>query len=230
MPKRKARFFLLTQRGTFLQFNNQRKVIEEIYGCEIPREVWRQILTATTAYKIQSAGEKTALEPRALRLALTKLVKSARRARNEFRIVADPVLVEFRKMLIQDSEINEAASKTESALQTLFDQLGPVVVACEVVLQNLPILERFVLREGDLWNAWVNTISELVRKANLPYRVSKDASKRKSGKESPFVYLIHALHDLLPPESRRHDFVSRKFLLQERNLGGLAAAIIRARK
>jgi hypothetical protein len=79
------------------------------------------------------------------------------------------------------------------------------------------------LGEGWMWDAWVQSISELMKHHGLQDAVRKDKTKRNPNEpESAFVRLICKLQEHLPEEMRRHAHM--------RDPDALAQAIYRARK
>ena len=65
------------------------------------------------------------------------------------------------------------------------------------------------LREGWIWDAWVQGISEILEHHGLPSAARKDSNIRHSKKvSSPFVMLIDTLQKKLPEELQRHKIFS----------------------
>jgi hypothetical protein len=77
------------------------------------------------------------------------------------------------------------------------------------------------LREGRMWEAWVQSIGELMQHHGLPHAARKDSDKRDSDRvKSQFVLLIDELQKHIPKKLRRH----------AQSTDALAQAIYRARK
>ena len=79
------------------------------------------------------------------------------------------------------------------------------------------------LREGQMWDAWVQSINETMQRHGLPSAARKDSDSDKPYPDRPssnFVRLIDELQKHIPKELRRHT----------QSFDGLAQAIYRARK
>jgi hypothetical protein len=59
------------------------------------------------------------------------------------------------------------------------------------------------LSEGEVWNMWVNALTEIMKENKLPYKVRNDRNKNKNDVPSAFVVLVGELQKYLPSECRK---------------------------
>lgn len=192
--------------------------IEKGYGHLLPDAVREKILEATEVFVEWEIFERNAgkLQP-----ALDKALAIRKAARNLQRAMSGS-----KKSCDADSYarlcIKEHFDDTRLNMRNgnLFDALCGVLtsldVACEQAHKTMN--EKPGYREGDCWKAWINSLTEIAQKNELPSGVSKGSDK--SAKTSPFVLLVAALQRHVPATARRHFHGS----------DGLATAIVLARR
>jgi hypothetical protein len=195
----------------------QWELIEQSYGQQLPLDVRAYILLVTEALSAVANVEQHGP-------ALNKMKTGAKQLRDSAQSlleVADwptPAIgCESFTSLIDDLA-TAVRGVPNDHLQFLI-MVQCVTLACNLMLSEWDSEDGW--REGFMWDAWVQGISEFMEHSELPTQVRKDTDKRDPDKVfSPFVSLIKELQKHLPAELRRHDH----------STAALEQAIHRARK
>lgn len=198
---------------------DQWALIEKVYGYSLPPEIRDRIIIATDALRVVSAAEQHAP-------ALNKIRAKTKKLRN-----AAKSFLQETGHLVNENASCASFEELADALNTVVkecpnDHLQFMLVvkamlsACDLMLRKCESDEG--LREGWIWDAWVQSISECMKHHGLPSAARTDSDKRNSEKvNSKFVWLIKELQKHIPIELRRH---------HNQSLNALAKAIQRARK
>jgi hypothetical protein len=194
------------------------KIIEQAYGHDLPPEARAQILIATEALNVVGNAEINAPDlerlkanTKKLRDAAESLLKETGRPAQE---IAGCVSIEG----LTEALATVVREYPNDDLQFLL-MVRSVLTACNLRLRAWETDGG--LREGFIWDAWVQSIGEVMEHHRLPSAARKDSDKRDSSeKSSGFVLLIKALQEHLPQGVRRHT----------QSDDALAGAIYRARK
>jgi hypothetical protein len=196
------------------------KRIEQAYGHDLPLEVREYIRFVTYALSVVENVERSAP-------ALEKLKAEAKRlsdaAQSLLKAAGWPAPTEIDTSIEILTEALATAVKeyANDHVQFLL-MVYAALEACNLMLHAWEADGG--LREGWIWDAWVQGISEKVEHHGLPSAVRKDSDKRDAENvKSPFVRLIRELHKHVPEELRRHD---PRYVTKDR----LEQAIYRARK
>jgi hypothetical protein len=197
---------------------DQWKRIERAYGHKLPKAIRAGILLATEALRLIGGMERTAPALEKM-IAKTKSLKDA--ARSLLKEVGWPVKEDAAWKSFE--AMTEGAATAVKEFPNVHLQFLMVVdslfAGCNLMLRNWE--SDGGLREGWAWDAWVQSISEVMQHHGLPGAARKDFRKRKANQvESQFVRLIDKLQEHMPEELRRHT----------QSLDSLAQAIYRARK
>jgi hypothetical protein len=109
--------------------------------------------------------------------------------------------------------------KGSLALDELRELLTELSIACHRALGEIKETKDSGFHKGEAWDQWVQALTEIAAKCNLPTGASKgtDKSTRDS---SPFVNVVQELQECAPAECRRHTH----------SLIALTDAIVRARR
>jgi hypothetical protein len=102
----------------------------------------------------------------------------------------------------------------------LYLGLLQVVVAFTEFLEDTVAANEGVLTYDPAWCSWVQALTTIARHYQLPAQVQKDPRNSPS----PFVKLVFALQEIMPPELQRHHTQEAVYT------GALAQAIWRARR
>jgi hypothetical protein len=195
------------------------KRIEKAYGHSIPQEIRDHIVVATEALSLVGTAERNAP-------ALHTLIEKTEKLKD----AAQSLLQEVGHEVKEDAGQTSFETLTESLATAVkefpYDRLQflmmvhSVVKGCNLVLRDWKTDGG--LREGWIWDAWAQSISELMQHHGLPSAARKDLAERKpnQGEDSPFVRLIAELQKHIPEKLRRHT----------QSLDALSGAIYRARK
>jgi hypothetical protein len=194
------------------------QAIEHAYGRQLNADVRQQITTVATEYLKDCVFERTAA-PKAM---ARKRLKRIRRAAGDL----EKVMHDGEAFCASSDELSReqqqsAHSYANHLIRRYLDEpllardklrhfLHTLVVACDCALDDLSAAEGY--RDGQAWDWWIQGLTEIAQRHELPYgpRIVE-----ASGKPSPFVALVRALQEHVPP---RHMFSDE----------GLAKAIQRA--
>jgi hypothetical protein len=178
------------------------KIIERAYGHDLPPEARAQILIATEALNVVGNAEINApglerlkANTKKLRDAAESLLKETGRPAQE---IAGCVSIEG----LTEALATVVKEYPNDDLQFLL-MVRSVLTACNLRLGAWETDGG--LREGFIWDAWVQSIGEVMEHHRLPSAARKDSDKRDSDQISPFVSLIKELQKHIPEQLRRHD-------------------------
>jgi hypothetical protein len=213
---RKARIPAKAQKEIVIS-EDQWKSVEQAYGHSIPQEIRDHIIFVTKALNLVGTAERNAP-------ALHRLVEKTKTLKNAAQSFLQEVGCEVKEDAGQTSFESLTAALATVVKESLNDHLQFMLVvhstnsACDLMLRTWELDEG--LREGWTWDAWVQSIGELMQDHGLPSAARKDSDKRDATKvNSQFVCLIRELQEHIPNELRRHI-----------SPDALAQAIYRARK
>jgi hypothetical protein len=219
MTSRAGKARIPGQAGKRIIFNDdQWSRIEKAYGHELPEPVRAFILLATEALRLVGSAE---LNAPALKKIIAK-TKNLKRA-------AQSLLEETGRPMEEDAAWRsfEAATEETATVVKEFpnDHLQFLIVVNSLIGGCNLMLCKWAsdggLREGRMWDAWVQGISERMQHQELPHAARKDVDKRDSSQvNSEFVLLIDELQKHIPKNLCHHT----------QSIDALAQAIYRARK
>ena len=197
---------------------DQWKSIEQAYGHSLSLLIRVKILVATGALSVMENMELNAPAQKTIKAKTENLRQAAQSLLQE---VGHEVKEEdaARTSFVALTEALTTAVKEfpNDHLQFLM-MVHSIATGCNLMLRTWESDEG--LREGSIWDAWVQTIGKIVGHDKLPSAAWKDRVIRKPDQlVSQFVRLIDALQELVPKELRRHT----------QSLDALAGAIHRAR-
>jgi hypothetical protein len=196
------------------------KRIEQAYGHDLPLEVREYIRFVTDALSVVGNVERNAPALEKLKAKTKKLSDAAQSLLKE---AGWPTPTET------DTSIEILTESLATAVKEYANDYLQFLLMVYAVLKGCNLMHRTWesdggLREGWVWDAWVQGISEKVEHHGLPSAARKDSDKRDAENvKSPFVRLIRELHKHVPEELRRHD---PRHVTKDR----LEQAIYRARK
>jgi|ERR1700733_5814623 hypothetical protein len=205
------------QAGEPLIFSEEQwALIEKAYGRSLSPEIRDHIVIATDALRLVSAAEQHAPSLDKMRIKTNKLKNAAK------------LLLQEAGLLVNENDVLASFDVLADALNTVVKEYSNedlqflLVVksmhsACDLMLRNWE--SDGGLHEGRMWDAWVQSINELMQYHSLPSTVRTDSRDLKKV-NSEFVWMIKELQKHIPRELRRHDHTS----------DALAKAIQRARK
>jgi len=199
------------------------KRIEKAYGHSIPQEIRDHIVVATEALSLVGTAERNAPALHTL-IGKTEKLKDA----------AQSLLQEVGHEVKEDAGQTSFETLTESLatavkefpndhLQFLM-MVHSVVKGCNLVLRDWKTDGG--LREGWIWDAWAQSISELMQHHGLPTGARNDSDADLPYPDRPssqFVSLIIELQKQIPVSLRRHQH-------EMVTINAPAKAIHRARK
>jgi hypothetical protein len=196
----------------------QWKQIEKAYGTPIPEDVRLDILRATREFLLFERLERTTKPVAEVKVILEAYDKAADRF--------------FHALFTDPSGSSDAGVYAHHLIETNFkdSRLGQVAVfdtvlrllrafhvACNVSLKQLSDFCNTDSTSWNAWQRWVCRLTEIVRAANLPWKVLKETGE--TAKPSDFVILVHDLQVCLSTEGRQPTLSMKE----------LATAISRAR-
>jgi hypothetical protein len=188
--------------------------IEKAYGHELAEPVRTSMLLATEALRLVGTVEINAPALRKMIVKTKNLRDAARSLLKEIGWQEGAAWKSFEAMTKDTATVVKEIPN--SHLQFLL-VVNSVFAGCNLVLRDWE--SDGGLREGWMWDAWVQSITELMQHYGLPSTVRTDTRDVKKV-NSKFVWLIKELQEHVPRELRRH----------EQSTDALAKAIQRARK
>jgi hypothetical protein len=216
MTGRKVKAPIPSQAGESLIFGEEQwALIEKAYGRSLSPEIRVHISIATNALRLVSAAEQRAPSLDKVRMKTKKLKNDAKS------------LLQVAGLLVNENDVWASFEELADALNTVVKECSNEQVqfllvvnsmhsACDLILRNWD--SDSGLHEGRMWDAWVQSINELMQYHDLPSTVRTDS--RDKDVNSEFVCMIKELQEHIPKELRRHDH----------SPDALAKAIQRARK
>lgn len=170
----------------------QWKQIEKAYGMPIPKDVRVEILRATHEFRLLETLERTTKPLAEVKVILEAYDKAADRFFHA--LFTDPSgssdagfyahhLIENN---FKDSRLGQVA-----VFDTVLRLLRAFHVACNVSLKQLSDFCNTSSTSWNAWQRWVCRLTEIVRTAGLPWKVSKETGE--TAKPSDFVILVHEL-------------------------------------
>ena len=186
------------------------KQIEQAYGETLSADVRESLVTATQIFILLEDSERAAEPVAHAQKAIDSIEADANRLQATLTRVMGSDAGVFAIDLIERHF--DASHLRGTFLPTLTTLLASVPDGCAAARQELS--ESPSKKEGDEWTKWIRRATEILQDAGLPWQVSKDDMRI-----SPFVALVSALQNCIPPGSRRHSHSD----------GALATAIVRAR-
>ena len=186
---------------------------EEAYGRSLSPEVRDHIVIATDALRLVSAAERRAPSLDKMRTKTEKLKNDAKSLLREVgHLDNEKCVCESFEELVDalNTVVKECSNEDLQFLLVVKSMLS----ACNLILRRSE--SDGGLREGRMWDAWVQSINELMQYYGLPDTVRTNSRD----KDSEFVRMINELQKHIPKELRRHDH----------STDALAKAIQRARK
>lgn len=211
---RKAR--LPTSGGKEIVFTeNDWKRIEQAYKYDLPLEVRESIRFVTNALGTVGNVERSAPPLEKIKARTKKLSEAAQSLLKEAGRPVKELAADTSFEALTDALATDVKDTPNDHSQFLM-MVRSMLTGCNLMLRAWESDEG--LREGSIWDAWVQSISELMQHHNLPSAVRKDRGPDEEN--SQFVWLIDKLQKHLPEELRRH----------KQSANALAQAIYRARK
>jgi hypothetical protein len=199
---RKARFPATSESEEIVLDEDDWKRIEQAYGHALPLDLREHIRFVTNALSIVANAERSAP-------ALEKVKANTMKLRDDAQLLLKQAGHSVRELAgytsLEDLTESVAITMKEFSNEDLQFLLlvQSMSAACNLTLRRWETDKGF--REGSIWDAWVQSITELMRHYNLPDATRKDSRKPKpSEPNSGFVLLIEALQQYLPKELRRH--------------------------
>ena len=197
---------------------NQWMLMEKAYGHQLPEPVRAFILLATEALRLVGSAELSAPPLKKMIAKTQKLRDAARSLLEEIdRPVKDNATWKSFEAMVEATAtvVKEFPNEHVQFLMVV----NSVFEGCNLILREWASDRG--LREGRMWDVWVQGISERMQDHGLPHAARKDVDKRDSSQvNSQFVLLIDELQKHIPKKLRRHAHSS----------DALAQAISRARK
>jgi hypothetical protein len=197
---------------------DQWSLIEKAYGQKLPKPARDYIHLATEALRLVGSAELNAPELREI-IAKTKNLRDDARSLLEkcgCPVKEDTAWTSFEAMTEDTATVVKEFPNDHSQFLIVVNCLFE---GCNLMLRNW--VSDAGLREGMMWDAWVQGIGERMQYHSLPHAARKDSEKRDSNQvNSQFVLLIEELQKHIPKKLRRHTQSS----------DALAQAIYRARK
>jgi hypothetical protein len=195
---------------------DQWALVEKAYGHELPEPIRKGILLATEVLRLVGSVELNAPEQKKM-IAKTKKLRDAARS-----------LLEETDWPVKEGtawESIEALTKATAAAVAEFPSrdlqfltvVHSLFATCNLILCDWE--SDGGIREGWMWDSWVQAINETMQQHGLPYKTRKDKSDIDQV-NSQFVWLIKEIQKHIPKELRRHSH----------STDALAIAIHRARK
>ncbi len=191
------------------------KVIEKAYGHNLSPENRARILLVTEVLRRIGNMEREGPSIKGM-VAETNTLKNAARSllqKAGFPPEEDATATSFEFMT--ERTATEVTKVSNPDLQFLM-LVQSMFAGCNTMLRNWEADGG--LREGYMWDVWVQFISKVMDAHGMPITARKDT--RHTEVNSDFVRLIEELQKHVPAELRRH----------EQSVDALAGAIIRARK
>lgn len=197
---------------------DQWALMEKAYGYQLPEPVRAFILLATEALRLVGSAELSAP-------ALKKMIAKTRNLRD----AARSLLEETDRPVKEDAAWKSFEAMTEETATVVKEfpndhvqfllVVNSVFEGCNLMLRDWASDRG--LREGKMWDAWVQGISERMQYHGFPHAARKDVDKRDSSQvNSQFVLLINELQKHIPKKLCHHT----------QSIDALAQAIYRARK
>lgn len=187
------------------------KRIEEAIGYEISSDQWTKINAATAIMTFLISGNRTAAPLPMVLKKITELRRAALSLRDEFppEIVSPYDGNDFQKTYKR--YFGNATATTPPYASSIFlaDLLEFVIAITEFFGRDWASEKEDELGGSygsfsltEIWEFWIKRITEIMKEANLPYKVRKDTDKQKGETPSAFVILIRELQKSLPAEFR----------------------------
>src|SRR5262249_53837085 len=195
------------------------KSIEQAYGRDLPLEVREYIRFVTNAVSVVGNVERTAPALEKIKDKTKKLSDAAQTLLKEAGWPSSTATDTSFETLANElaKAVKEHANDHSQFLLMVYAALA----GCNLMLSSWE--SDGGLREGWIWDAWVQGISEMVEHHGLPSEVRKDSNIRPSKEvSSAFVMLIDNLQKYLPRDLQRHKILTSADALEQ--------AIYRARK
>jgi hypothetical protein len=188
---------------------NDRLAIEAKYGHKLTSEQWKQITDVTSVLTIYIPGINVASSARLVLSKFKKLEAAAKSLRSEFSKTPDYEIFTPQEIYWTFFARRQRPPRLSEEFQFLEDILGAVTKFSEFAVQQLqkPNPKQsnhwFTLSESDVWNIWVNELTEIMKDSGLPYKIRKDRDKNTHDTQSSFVMFIKELQKVLPKECRK---------------------------
>jgi hypothetical protein len=211
---------------------DQKLSIERAYGSLIPQAAWPKIVMTTAVFAMFAPGELTAPMSR-VRKKLARLTSAAKSLRED--ITPKPLNPNASLVEIQKKYSGKNNPNPVYLFELLLFRLDALIDTSMYVLEKIErrAEEGFhaieTLDKGTFWNIWINDLTAILDKHDLPTGVRKDYGKRKSDTPSPFVRLVFQIQKFFPTKLQRH-MPSEKSASQTIYLEALSQAIYRARR
>jgi hypothetical protein len=200
--------------------------IDAAFGRSTSREARTQVALATAGFLRAAQAEKNA---GLMDHALQRVNRLRECAQQLIDAVGDRDIGDVIREYVDD-ELGEEYSRlkvekdfdkrlpTHRYVSWVSLELGRFANACHNWIDIAP--RHGFWPDGGAWNQWIRQLTAILEAHNLPTGASKDTTKKKSDRASPFVDFVYSLQELLPNE----------YFRGQHSAGALATAISRARK
>ena len=210
MPRPNPRIDIVKRLGKPIAFSvDDRDAIEAKYGRKLTSEQWEQITGVTSALTIFTPGIKDATRTPVVLSKLKKLEAAAKSLRKEFNDVPDRGNFTPEEIYWAFFSHRRRPPRPDEHLLFLEEILGAVIKFSEFAIQQIQKPDPkqpndwYGVSEGEVWNIWVNALTEIMKKNEMRYQVRKDSDKNKTNSQSSFVVLVRELQNCLPEEFRK---------------------------
>jgi hypothetical protein len=138
-----------------------------------------------------------------------KLEAAAKSLRTEFNAIPDHGSFTPQEIYWAFLARRRRPPREGEEFQFLEEMLGAVIKFSEYAMQRLQQQDPEqpndwrARSESDVWNIWVNAITKIVKRNDLPYKVRKDRDKNKNDVPSAFVVFVRELQKRLPVQCRK---------------------------
>jgi hypothetical protein len=194
------------------------KNIEQAYGHDLPLEAREYIRFVTNAASVVGNVERTAPALEEIKAKTKTLSDAAESLLKEAGWPSTEIDTSFETLT---DELAKAVKEHENDHYQFLLMVYAMLAGCNLMLSAWETDSG--LREGWIWDAWVQGISEMLEHHGRRSAARKDSRKRRSHEvSSSFVMLIDALQKKLPEELQRHKILKTTDALEQ--------AINRARK
>jgi hypothetical protein len=184
--------------------DEQWQAIERAYGRQLNADVRQQITTVTAQYRKDCAFEPAA--PKAMaQERIERIRRGAGDLEEAFSASIDDELPKEQQEQQQSAHsyadglirqhLDERRSRARDKLHHFRHALKSLVVACDCALNDLSAAEGYP--GGEAWEWWIQALTQIVQRHDLPYGARIVGT---SGEPSPFVSLVRALQEHVPPK------------------------------
>jgi hypothetical protein len=187
------------------------KSIEQAYGRDLPLEVREYIRFVTNAVSVVGNVERTAPALEKIKAKTKELSDAAKSLLKEAGWPSTEMDTSFETLT---DELARAVKEHDNDHYQFLLMVYAMLAGCNLMLRAWETDGG--LREGWIWDAWVQGVSEMVEHHGLPTAAPKGSDKRHSNRvSSPFVMLIDTLQKKLPKELQRHKILKTADALEQ---------------